>query len=406
MKAQRSILHIDMNAFFVSVELLDRPDLVGKPVVVGASSDRGVVAAASYEARRFGVRSAMSGAEAKRRCPHLVALPPDHQKYSAMSARVRKIFDDQTSLVEPLALDEAFLDVTVPAPGLDAAARLAQSIRLQISSELGLGSSVGVATNKFIAKLASVDAKPVASPSGIQPGPGVVVVDAGTEYDYVQRLDVGRLWGVGPKSRAKLEKIGVRTVPELSAMPEEVLRAQLGEALTAQLIDLAHGRDERPVIPDREAKSIGHEETFGSDLADAEVLHAELVRMTDIVTSRIRSGVGGAKTWSIKVRLSDFTTLTRSHTWSIPIASTSEVIGVLDRLLEGAVNSRSVRLLGVSASGFGSAVQQLDLFSTANVEQGRRDDAIDRVRDRFGGGALRLAGSLRPERDENPSSKR
>ncbi len=128
--------------------------------------------------------------------------------------------------------------------------------------------------------------------------------------------------------------------------------------------------------------------------------------MTDIVTSRIRSGVGGAKTWSIKVRLSDFTTLTRSHTWSIPIASTSEVIGVLDRLLEGAVNSRSVRLLGVSASGFGSAVQQLDLFSTANVEQGRRDDAIDRVRDRFGGSALRLAGSLRPERDENPSSKR
>ena len=203
-KAQRSILHIDMNAFFVSVELLDRPDLVGKPVVVGASSDRGVVAAASYEARRFGVRSAMSGAEAKRRCPHLVALPPDHQKYSAMSARVRKIFDDQTSLVEPLALDEAFLDVTVPAPGLDAAARLAQSIRQQISSQLGLGSSVGVATNKFIAKLASVDAKPVASPSGIQPGPGVVVVDAGTEYDYVQRLDVGRLWGVGPKSRAKL----------------------------------------------------------------------------------------------------------------------------------------------------------------------------------------------------------
>ncbi|MGB1645069.1 MAG: Y-family DNA polymerase, partial [Ilumatobacteraceae bacterium] len=149
-----------MNAFFVSVELLDRPDLVGKPVVVGASSDRGVVAAASYEARRFGVRSAMSGAEAKRRCPHLVALPPDHQKYSAMSARVRRIFDEQTSLVEPLALDEAFLDVTVPAPGLDAAARLAQSIRQQILSELGLGSSVGVATNKFIAKLASVDAKP------------------------------------------------------------------------------------------------------------------------------------------------------------------------------------------------------------------------------------------------------
>ena len=154
----------------------------------------------------------------------------------------------------------------------------------------------------------------------------------GSEMCIRDRLDVGRLWGVGPKSRAKLEKIGVRTVPELSAMPEEVLRAQLGEALTAQLSALAHGRDERP-IPDREAKSIGHEETFGSDLADAEVLHAELVRMTDIVTSRIRSGVGGAKTWSIKVRLSDFTTLTRSHTWSIPIASTSEVIGVLDRLL-------------------------------------------------------------------------
>lgn len=403
---QRSILHIDMNAFFVSVELLERPDLAGLPVVVGASSDRGVVAAASYEARRFGVRSAMSGAEAKRRCPDLIALPPDHRKYGVMSARVRAIFERHTELVEPLALDEAFLDVTTPAPHLHRAAELARTIRQQIFDELGLGSSVGVATNKFIAKLASVDAKPVATTSGVQPGPGVVVVDAGSEFGYVQRLDVGRLWGVGPKSREKLSKIGIRSVPELTSMPREVLRAQLGDALTDQLIELANGRDDRPVVPDREAKSIGHEETFGSDVTDGDVLHRELIRMTDIVAGRVRSGVGGARTWSIKVRLHDFTTISRSRTWEQPVSSVSEVVGALDDVLVSAVAARPVRLLGVSASSFGAPVEQLDLFSDHATERGRRDKAVDEVRERFGSDAIRLAGTIESKRDEIPPSRR
>lgn len=402
----RSILHIDMNAFFVSVELLDRPDLVGLPVVVGASSDRGVVAAASYEARRFGIRSAMSGAEAKRRCPDLIALSPDHRKYGEMSARVRSIFERHTALVEPLALDEAFLDVTIPAPHLRVAAELAREIRQQISDELGLGSSVGVATNKFIAKLASVDAKPVATPNGVQPGPGVVMVEAGGEFEYVQRLEVGRLWGVGPKSKAKLGKVGIRTVPDLTSMPREVLRSQLGEALTDQLIELAHGRDNRPVVPDREAKSIGHEETFSSDITDADVLHRELIRMIDIVAGRVRSGVGGARTWSIKVRLHDFTTISRSRTWEQPVSSTSELIGALDDLLVNAVAARPVRLLGVHASSFGNPVEQLDLFSNERTERGRRDKAVDEVRERFGGHAIRLAGTMEKRSDEIPPSRR
>lgn len=405
-RLMRSILHIDMNAFFVSVELLDRPDLVGLPVVVGASSNRGVVAAASYEARRFGVRSAMSGAEAKRRCPDLIALPPDHRKYSAMSARVRDIFDQHTDFVEPLALDEAFLDVTIPAPTLDRAAELARHVRQQIFDELGLGSSVGVATNKFIAKLASVDAKPVASSTGVQPGPGVVVVAAGEEFDYVQRLEVGRLWGVGPKSREKLGKVGIRTVSDVTLMPREVLRSQVGEALTDQLIELANGRDNRPVVPDREAKSIGHEETFGVDLSDVEVLHAELVRMIDIVAGRVRSGVGGARSWSIKVRRNDFTTVTRSRTWGHPIASVSEIVPALDALLENAVAGHPVRLLGVSASGFGAPNEQLTLFSDAGIERGRRDKAVDDVRERFGGDAIRLAGSIKSTDRDIPPTRR
>ena len=402
----RSILHIDMNAFFVSVELLDRPDLVGLPVVVGASSNRGVVAAASYEARRFGVRSAMSGAEAKRRCPELVALPPDHRKYSAMSARVRDVFAQHTDLVEPLALDEAFLDISLPAPTLDRAAELARHIRQQIFDDLGLGSSVGVATNKFIAKLASVDAKPVASPNGVQPGPGVVVVAAGDEFSYVQRLEVGRLWGVGPKSREKLSKVGIRTVRDVTSMPREVLRAQVGEALTHQLIELANGRDNRPVVPDREAKSIGHEETFGIDLSDVDALHGELIRMIDIVAGRVRSGVGGARTWSIKVRRNDFTTVTRSRTWDKPVASASEVAPALDALLANAVAGHPVRLLGVSASGFGVPSEQLDLFSDVGAERGRRDKAVDEVRERFGGDAIRLAGSMKSTDRDFPPSRR
>ena len=405
-KQMRSILHIDMNAFFVSVELLDRPDLVGLPVVVGASSDRGVVAAASYEARQYGVRSAMSGAEAKRRCPELIALSPNHRKYGEMSARVRNIFERHTDLVEPLALDEAFLDVTEPARDLHRAAELARMIRQQIFDELGLGSSVGVATNKFIAKLASVDAKPIPTTSGVQPGPGVVVVDAGSEFEYVQRLEVGRLWGVGPKSREKLRRVGIRTVPDVTSMPREVLRSQLGDALTGQLIELANGRDDRPVVPDREAKSIGHEETFGSDITDTESLHRELIRMIDIVAGRVRSGIGGARTWSIKIRLHDFSTISRSRTWDSPMSSVSEVADALDDLLIEAVAPRPVRLLGVSASSFGSPVEQLDLFSSAGAERGLRDTAVDAVRERFGSDAIRLAGTLESRSDEIPPRRR
>jgi len=195
-------------------------------------------------------------------------------------------------------------------------------------------------------------------------------------------------------------------VPDVTSMPREVLRAQVGEALTLQLIELANGRDNRPVVPDREAKSIGHEETFGIDLSDADVLHGELIRMIDIVAGRVRSGVGGARTWTIKVRRNDFTTVTRSRTWDQPVASTSEIVPALDVLLASAVAGHPVRLLGVSASGFGAPSEQLDLFSDAGVERGRRDKAVDKVRERFGGDAIRLAGSMKSTDRDFPPSRR
>ena len=395
----RSILHVDMNAFFVSVELLDRPDLRGQPVVVGGGGARGVVAAASYEARQFGIHSAMSSAEALRRCPHAVFLPANHQKYSEVSTQVRHIFDRHSSLVEPISIDEAFLDVTLAAPTLERAGELAHAIRVEVREHLNLTCSVGVASNKFVAKLASVDAKPVATRQAIDPGPGVVTIALGTEDAYVGSLAVRRLWGVGPKTAERLSRIGVRSVLELRAVPVEVLESLVGVASARHLREVSYGRDDRPVISDRDAKSIGHEETFHHDVAAGEDLHRELLRMTDLVTAGVRRSEGGARTWTVKIRFTDFSTISRSRTWKTPVDSSATVIGELIPLLDAAVAGRSVRLLGVSASGFGPMSQQLDFFSHENEATSGRDRAIDEIRDRFGRSALQRASTLRRSND-------
>lgn len=396
----RTILHVDMDAFYASVELLRHPELRGCPVVVGGGEGRGVVAAASYEARRYGIRSAMSGAEARRRCPELVTLSPDHRHYGEVSAEIRKVFETVTPLVEPLALDEAFLDVSGALSAFGSGRHIAEYLRRKIDEVLSLDCSVGVASNKFIAKLASVDAKPVASTDGVRSGRGVVVVAAGDEAAYVASMPVGRLWGVGPRTRERLAAIGVDRVEDLRRIDQRIVISALGEAAAAHLRRLADGRDDRAVIPDRDAKSIGHEETFGVDITDPVVLEAELVRMADLVAARVRRSVAGARTWSVKVRFDDFTTISRSHTWVSAIDSASVVLSELRHMLRTAVSGRRVRLLGVAASQFGEPVEQLDLFTMVESpvpDRRRAEHAVDEIRGRFGERSIgRASGVRRP----------
>ena len=306
----RCVLHVDMDAFFVAVELLRRPELVGRPVVVGGEGPRGVVAAASYEARAYGVGSAMASLRARRMCPELVFLPPDHATYSEVSGRVRAVFDSYTDLVEPLALDEAFLDVTAGIGRTGSGEALGHSIRQRISSELSLDCSVGVAPNKFLAKLASVEAKPRPARGGPRPGAGVVVVAPGNEIEFLHPRGVEELWGVGPATLDRLRALGVTTVGDLAVIPVPVMVSTLGTAQGRQLHDLAWGRDERPVEADRRVRSIGHEETFAEDVHDRVELASLLARMAERASARVRAAGLAARTVHLKVRYDDFTTVT------------------------------------------------------------------------------------------------
>ncbi len=316
----RQILHVDLDAFFVSVELRRRPDLAGQPVVVGGTGRRGVVAAASYEARRFGVHSAMPSAVAKRRCPHAVFLPGDHALYAEVSARVREIMERYTPLVEPLSLDEAFLDVTGSIKLFGPAPEIAAAIRRDVADELALDCSVGVAPNKFLAKLASVEAKPRATAARVEPGRGVVVVIAGDERSFLDPLPVERLWGVGPVTLDKLHRIGIRRVADFALVGERVLTTALGERQARHLLGLARGIDDRAVEPDREARSVSHEETYPANKYEPDELRRELVRLADAVASRLRAAGVGARTLTLKLRFdSGFQTITRSVTCPEPV---------------------------------------------------------------------------------------
>jgi DNA polymerase IV len=376
-----------MDAFYVSVELRRRPDLVGLPVVVGGTGRRGVVAAASYEARRYGVHSAMPSAVAARRCPQAVFLPGDHAHYSAVSSQVRAILDRYTPLVEPLSLDEAFLDVTGSLRLFGPAIDIAESIRSATASELGLTCSVGIAPNKFLAKLASVEAKPVAAPAGVRPGAGVVVVEPGREQGFLDPLPVERLWGVGPATLDKLHRIGVRRVADLRTVDDPALTAALGHAQAAHLASLARGIDDRPVEPEREAKSIGHEETFDVDRTEPAELRRELVRLADAVAHRLRQAGVGARTVTLKIRFAaGFRTITRSVTLPDPIDLAPEIVAALDPLLGAIDPSAGVRLLGVSGSNLAAPVRQLTLDDPASAgpDWSAATEALDEIRQRFG----------------------
>lgn len=400
---QRVILHVDMDAFYVSVELLRRPELVGLPVVVGGDGSRGVVAAASYEARRHGVHSAMASVTARRRCPSAVFLPADHQRYAEVSAEVREVFDSVTPLVEPLALDEAFLDVTGVRSLLGEPSEIAETVRRRVADRVGLSCSVGVASNKFVAKLASVEAKPIADRDGVRAGPGVVVVGPGMEAAFVATLPVERLWGVGPKTLARLHDIGIRRVPDIVAAPDGLLEGRLGASAAKHLRRLALGIDDRPVETDRGAKSIGQEETFGSDISDLDVARAEMIRLADSVASRLRGSTVAARTVTLKAKFADFDTVTRSVTAGEPLDTAGEIIERLEPALRELIARGPVRLLGVSASNLVEPARQLDLWSQATTGDGLgseahdgADRALDEIRARFGRSSIGRASGLRP----------
>ena len=400
---QRVILHVDMDAFYVSVELLRRPELGGLPVVVGGDGSRGVVAAASYEARRHGVHSAMASVTARRRCPSAVFLPADHQRYAEVSAEVREVFDSVTPLVEPLALDEAFLDVTGVRSLLGEPSEIAETVRRRVADRVGLSCSVGVASNKFVAKLASVEAKPIADRDGVRAGPGVVVVEPGMEAAFVATLPVERLWGVGPKTLARLHDIGIRRVPDIVAAPDGLLEGRLVASAAKHLRRLALGIDDRPVETDRGAKSIGQEETFGSDISDLDVARAEMIRLADSVASRLRGSTVAARTVTLKAKFADFDTVTRSVTAGEPLDTAGEIIERLEPGLRELIARGPVRLLGVSASNLVEPARQLDLWSQATTGDGLgseahdgADRALDEIRARFGRSSIGRASGLRP----------
>ena len=387
------ILHADLDAFYASVEVLKDPSLVGKPVIVGGVGGRGVVTSASYEAREYGVRSAMPTVRARRLCPDGVFVAPDFHAYQAHSNRFREVLLAHTPLVEPISLDEAFLDVGGATMLFGEPPEIAARIRTEVEREVGVRCSVGVAPTKFVAKLASDHCKPN----------GMLVVPTDGVLGFLEPLPVERLWGVGEKTGEVLSRLAVRTIGDLAATPEPILARLLGEQHARHLSQLSHGVDERGVEPYEAPKSIGHEETFEHDLDDDETLLRELLALSGKVASRLRADGYRARTVTMKVRLATFTTLSRSKT----LADATDVGAVLYQTVAGLYQAlpgerRRVRLLGVQASGLASAgAEQLALLRGerwADVER-----AVDRIEHRFGRGSTMPASLLDRSRRDRPT---
>jgi len=389
-----------MDAFFVSVELLRHPELCGLPVLVGGTGDRGVVAAASYEARSYGVYSAMSSVQARRLCPDAVFLQGDHAHYSRTSAVIMEIFRTLTPLVEPLSLDEAFLDISGTSRLLGDPRDVAQRLRGTVKEETGLSCSLGIASNKFLAKLATNSAKPTASRSGPLEGTGVVVVAPSKELEFLHPLPVKQLWGVGPATLAKLAPLGVSTIGDLSAVSQELLQTVLGEGTSRHLHQLSWGHDSRPVVPDIEPKSMSQEQTFAQDISSMDALRSELVRQSESVASRLRHHGYRGRTVQLKVRYRDFTTVTRSQTLEAPTDRGTDLVRTAWSLLLRLPVERGVRLLGVGMANLlrGELAQQLSFdqaFDAAGSEWDATNLAVDAIRNKFGAeliGPARLVG--------------
>ncbi|ANZ38481.1 DNA polymerase IV [Lentzea guizhouensis] len=380
------MLHVDMDAFYASVEIRERPELASQPVVVGGVSGRGVVSSANYIARELGVRSAMPTAHARRLAPHAVYLPPQFHLYEEVSRGVMAIFRDITPLVEPLSLDEAFLDVggALRRLGLTPGG-IGELIRSRVFEAHGVTCSVGVAPTKFLAKLSSGMCKP----------DGMMVIPAGSTLEFLHPLPVGALWGVGEKTAARLAQLGLETVGDVAAMPLATLRRKIGVALAEHLFALARGVDERAVVPVSREKSIGAEETFEVDHLDRAVLRRELLRLSERTASSLRAKGLHGRTVSIKVRFADFTTITRSRTLSVATDVTQEIYRTAVDLLDTQVPHGAVRLIGVRIEGLDNSDSAHQLIFDA-PENGWReaDQAADQARSRFGKLAVRPASLL------------
>jgi DNA polymerase-4 len=407
-----------MDAFFASVEVLDDPALAGRPVIVGGAGARGVVASCTYEARAYGVHSAMPSVRARQLCPEAIFLSGRHSRYAEVSTQLRQILNDVTPIVEPIGLDEAFMDVAGAVRLLGPPAHIAGGLRARVRAELGLGCSVGIGRSKMIAKLASRAAKPRATRTGLDPGPGVLLVDAEHELEFLHGHDVEALWGVGPATARRLHDIGVRTVGELAAVPLDAVVRRLGGAHGAHLAALARGVDPDPVTPDRPAKSIGHEETFSRDLVDVAELERHALRMADSVATMLRDTSTATRTITVKVKFKDFSLQTRSHTLGRAVATGGAVGRVAAALVASIDPGEGIRLLGVSASGLvpcGADQLSFDLGDgrsdgeqgAESLEQSWQDvtAAVDAIRTRFGRTAVGATARVTEEGVQVPARR-
>ena len=380
----RKIIHVDMDAFYASVEQLDNSELKGKAVIVGGSAEnRGVVSAASYEARKFGVPSAMPTSQARRLCPHGVFVPVRMDRYAQLSSRIHDIFAQYTDLIEPISLDEAFLDVTGSVPAFGPAEKIAGNIKQQIKQKLQLNASVGIAPNKFLAKLASDLKKP----------DGFVVVTEENKQKILDPLPVERLWGVGKVSRKTLKNAGFATIKQIRKSSVATLSSLVGNAAARTLLELSRGIDDRPVIPSAQAKSLSSEHTFAQDIADESILLGVLLEEVEKVAARLRNKKLAAKTVTLKLRYGSFRTLTRSKTLDRH-TNTTDVLFMAAKEIFRKWQKTSfgpLRLIGFGASGLkteGSG--QLLLFDDPDEDKHRKlDEALDKIRKRYGSDAIR-----------------
>ncbi len=389
---EMSILHVDMDAFYVEVERRDDPSLIGKPVIVGGDSERGVVASASYEARSRGVRSAMSSVVAKKLCPEAVFVRSNFSRYREVSREVHQILYAVTPQLEPIALDEAFLDVSGAHRLFGSSEQIAWQIRNDVYEGVGLDCSVGVASSKLLAKLASVAAKPKASSDGVKPGVGVFVVYPDAATQFLETHPVEALWGVGRATLEKLKSLGISSVGDLASVPRQLLVEELGTSHGNQLSKLSRGIDVRHVDSERERKSISHEETFDSDVYEQATLISEIVRLSDSVSSRAREQGLVGRTIHLKVRRPDMTYITRSATLEEAVNTLPEIAGKATELLAELDLRQGVRLLGVGLSRLGlPGPQQLTLTGVeeTNSGWGKLSTAMDRIRQRYGHSAIR-----------------
>jgi len=389
------ILHADMDAFYASVEIRDRPELAGLPVIVGGGS-RGVVLSASYEARVTGVRSAMPVTRARRLCPQAVFVAPRHRVYAAVSAEVMAVFRSITPEVEPLSLDEAFLDISGSIRRLGRPAEIGELIRASIRDQQGITCSVGVANCKFVAKLASSLCKP----------DGLLVVPDDQVLDFLHPLPVAALWGVGEQTGQVLAGLGLRTVGDIAHTPLAVLQRELGQAVGSHLSALAWGRDDRPVIPGSTDKSVGAEETFATDVDDPQVIRRELLRLSGRTARSLRASGSVARTVVVKLRLANFTTITRSRTLPEPTDVARKIyVTACDLYAAAGLDSRArLRLVGVRAAGLIPAARSATQLAFGERPIAWRDAerAVDRIAGRFGPDMIRPAVLVRHGEEPQP----